>query len=64
MPPSLKGRILLLKSYSQGASKDKDLSIVTSVEYALNNLTQSDAEEQAKQHLKVAEEITSLPEVH
>jgi len=61
MPQSLKGKILLVKSRSQEAAKDKILSVIASVNRALDDLTQPNEERRIEQHQMIAEAAAAAP---
>jgi len=61
MPTSLKGRILLSKSYSQKAIKeDKVLFVIASTDQALDSLTQLNEQGRLEQHQMISEAVAFI----
>ncbi|ODM15174.1 hypothetical protein SI65_09413 [Aspergillus cristatus] len=61
MPTSLKGRILLSKSYSQEAIKeDKALFVIASTNQALDSLTQPNEQRRFEQHRMISEAVAAI----
>lgn len=63
MPHSLKGKVLLSKSYRQDTTKDKVPSVLASVNRALDNLIQMDEKQRTEQHIMISEAIAFLDRV-
>lgn len=60
MNPSLKGKILLVKSRTKEVNTNIVLSVISGVNKTLDGLTQATGERQLEQHEKISEAVAHL----